>query len=55
MKIKEIKDKIENDLEKINEISNRKFIELTKWLYNNHLEILREWEKTQGKVRVEFL
>lgn len=43
------------ELDRINEISNSKFIDLTKWLYDNHREILREWEKTQGNVRVEFL
>lgn len=27
---------------------------LVKYLYDNHRAILREWEKTQGNLRIEF-
>lgn len=28
---------------------------LLEWLYRNHLDVLREYEATQGNIRVEFL
>ena len=34
---------------------NRKHIDLIKWLYDNYKDILREYEKTKGKLQVEFL
>lgn len=30
------------------------YMELVKWLYDNHKEVLREWEATKGKLRIEF-
>lgn len=45
---KELKEKIEKDAHRI-------LIELTKWLYVNHREVLREWEKIQGNINIEFL
>lgn len=30
-------------------------IDLVKWLYDNHKDILREYEKTKGNLGVEFL
>lgn len=33
---------------------NKNHIELVRWLYNNYLPILREWESTQGNLRIEF-
>jgi hypothetical protein len=45
---KELKEKIEKD-------SHRILLNLMKWLYVNHKEVLREWEKTQGKLNIEFL
>lgn len=29
--------------------------DLVKWLYDNYLPILREWEGTKGNLRIEFL
>jgi hypothetical protein len=43
------------DLEKITKISNKNYIDLIQWLYNNHKEVLREYEKTKGNLQVEFL
>ena len=37
------------------EISNRLYLELVKWLYDNHKDILREYEKTKGRIQIEFL
>ena len=34
---------------------NKRYNSLVKFLYDNHKKILREWEKTQGKLRIEFL
>ena len=34
---------------------NKKYFELIKWLYDNHQEVLREYERIIGKLRVEFL
>ena len=34
---------------------NKNYISLIKWLYDNYKDILREYEKTRGKLRVEFL
>jgi hypothetical protein len=31
------------------------YIKLTKWLYDNHKEVLREYEATLGNLRVEFI
>lgn len=42
-------------LEKLMEISNKQYIDLIKWLYDTHKNILREYEKTKGKLRIEFL
>lgn len=33
----------------------KEHIELTKWLYDNYLEVLREYEKEKGDLRVYFL
>ena len=40
---------------KIRKFSIQDSIKLIKWLYDNHRDILREWEATQGKLRIEFL
>jgi hypothetical protein len=45
---KNMKKKIEKD-------AHRTLMKLIKWLYDNHKEVLREWEKTQGNVSIEFL
>jgi len=34
---------------------NRNHIDLTKWLYNHHRDILREYEKTKGNLQIHFL
>lgn len=44
------------ELEKrINKSSTENYIKLVNWLYSNHKDILREWEATQGDLRVEFV
>ena len=35
--------------------TTKKHIDLIKWLYDNHKDVLREYEKTKGKLRIEFL
>ena len=50
--LRENKQKLEKIIKK-DAIKNH--IKLIKWLYDNHKEILREWEATQGKLRVGFL
>ena len=30
-------------------------INLVKWLYDNYKDILREYERTRGKLKIEFL
>jgi hypothetical protein len=30
------------------------YMELIRWLYDNYIDILREWEATQGNLRIEF-
>ena len=45
-----------NKLEKkIRKNSIKDCIKLVKWLYDNYKDVLREWEATQGKLRVEFV
>lgn len=34
---------------------DKKYVELIKWLYDNHKKVLIEWEKTKGDLRIEFL
>jgi len=52
MKEKEIDmKKLEKEIRK-NSIQD--CIKLVKWLYDHHKDILREWEATRGKLRVEF-
>ena len=40
--------------EKINAESTKRYLSLVKFLYDNHKPILREWEATQGSLRIEF-
>jgi hypothetical protein len=42
-------------LEELYSKANESYIELLRWLYENHYEILREYEKTKGKLRIAFL
>ena len=44
---KEIKKEVEKH-------SLKSYMELVKWLYDNHKDVLREWEATRGKLRIEF-
>lgn len=34
---------------------NKRYQSIIKFLHHNHKPILREWEATQGKLRIEFL
>jgi hypothetical protein len=43
------------NLKKLAEIANKQYTDLVKWLYDNHKDVLRKWEATQGKLRIEFL
>ena len=49
------KDLTKEQIRKLLEILNKQYIDLVKWLYSNHLNILREWEKSKGNLRIEFL
>jgi len=46
---------INNIEKKVNKDAHKLFIELVKWLYDNHKDVLREYEKTHGNLRIEFL
>jgi len=39
---------------RISKTSTESYIQLIKWLYDNHKDVLREWEATRGNLRVEF-
>jgi hypothetical protein len=57
---KEIALELENEFTKKDLIKllvgfNRNHIDLTKWLYDNHLEILREYEKSKGDTKIYFV
>lgn len=49
----------QNELKEIEKRMNKDahiiLINLFKWLYVNHKDVLREWEKTQGNLQIEFL
>jgi len=53
----EIKKKSEEEIKKkVMEAGFRDYMIITKWLYDNHKDILREYEKWRGfKIRLEFL
>lgn len=42
-------------LEKLLTDSWERNTDLIRWLYFNHKKVLREYEKTKGKLNVEFL
>ena len=39
---------------KVNKFAYKDYVELIKFLYDNHRAVLREWEATRGNLRVEF-
>jgi hypothetical protein len=39
---------------RISKNSTESYVKIIEWLYRNHLDILREYEKTLGNLRVEF-
>jgi len=45
----------EEEWEKLCSKLSKNNTDLVKWLYDNHKDVLREYEKTKGKLRVEFL
>ena len=38
----------------INKNAIQSYSKLIKWLYDNHREVLREYEKTLGNLQIEF-